>query len=120
MLRSIPLHIAALFLFFTLGAQAEEPKADESKTGGGSKELHDIMLDSAKQSVRMPMSGDVDKDFAKMMADHHRSGIKMAETEVRHGKNEEVKQLAQKIKKSQEDELALLERHAKTDQQRRG
>lgn len=88
---------------------------DHSQTSKGSKEIHEIMTDSAKKHASMEMSamsGDVDKDFAKMMADHHRSGIKMAEVEIEQGKNPEMKQLAQKIKSAQTMELEKLEKHA--------
>ena len=90
---------------------------DRAQMSKGSHEIHEIMMDSAKKHQAMEMSdmnGDVDKDFAKMMADHHRSGIKMADAQLRYGKNAELKQLAQKIKSSQQMELEKLEKHAQT------
>lgn len=58
------------------GALAQEPRKtehpDAAMTGhsAGSMELHRIMTKG--QEMPMPMSGDVDKDFAAMMTLHHR------------------------------------------------
>lgn len=93
-------------------ARADDPHEAHDQMSKGSKQIHETMMDSAQKAPSMEMSGDVDKDFAKMMASHHRSGIKMAEAEIEYGKNAELKQLAQKIKSSQQMELQKLEKHA--------
>lgn len=85
---------------------------DHGNLSEGSKDLHEVMEESAEKMPSMKMSGDVDKDFAKMMAHHHRSGIEMAKIQSEHGKNKELKQLAQKMMKSQKEELETLEEHA--------
>src|SRR6202047_1875932 len=42
-------------------------------------------------------SGDVDRDFAAMMIPHHQGAIDMAQAELRHGKNEQLRRIAQEI-----------------------
>ena len=92
--------------------QADDDSHRAHAGGEASHQLHEVMTKSAAKAPNMKMSGDVDKDFAKMMADHHRSGIEMARIEVENGKDPEVKKLAQKIISAQKEELAMLEKHA--------
>jgi uncharacterized protein (DUF305 family) len=47
----------------------------------------------------------LDRDFARMMRHHHVMGVKMAEYEIRHGKDPKVKELAQKIAEAQREEI---------------
>ena len=53
----------------------------------------------------MKMSGDADKDFVMMMIPHHESAVTMAEDEISHGKEYELKKLAQKIIADQNKEI---------------
>ena len=71
---------------------------------GPSKEMHAAMMKGAKQSQAMKPSGNVDEDFVKMMRQHHQTGIRMAEVQMREGKDEKVKEMARKIVESQKEE----------------
>jgi uncharacterized protein (DUF305 family) len=42
-------------------------------------------------------TGDIDRDFVAMMVPHHQGGIDMAVLELRYGKNEQLRRLAQEI-----------------------
>ena len=53
-------------------------------------------------------SGDVDRDFAEMMIPHHQGAIDMAEAELRHGKNEQLRRIAQEIIVDQQQEIAAM------------
>jgi len=53
-------------------------------------------------------SGDIDRDFVAMMAPHHQGGIDMAVLELRYGKNEQLRRLAQEIIVSQTQEIAAM------------
>ena len=44
-----------------------------------------------------PLSGDADRDFATMMMSHHQGAIDMARVELEHGKDPEIKAMAQKV-----------------------
>lgn len=96
-----------------LSTFAEDQSHGRTGMSAGSKQLHDVMKRSAQEVPSMKMSGDVDRDFAKMMADHHRSAIEMAKIQAKHGKNDELKQLAQNIMSSQKQEISVLEKHSK-------
>jgi uncharacterized protein (DUF305 family) len=53
-------------------------------------------------------SGNVDQDFVAMMAPHHRGAIDMAQAELRHGHNEQLRRLAQEIIVTQQQEIAAM------------
>lgn len=53
-------------------------------------------------------SGDVDRDFVTMMVPHHQGAIDMAVALLRHGKNEQLKRLAQEIIITQQQEIAAM------------
>jgi len=54
-------------------------------------------------------SGDVDRDFAAMMIPHHQGAIEMAQAELRHGRNELLRRIAQEIVVEQQQEIAAMQ-----------
>ena len=54
----------------------------------------------------MQMSGNPDVDFAMMMRNHHLSGIKMAEMQLRDGKEPKMRKMAKSIIAEQKKEIA--------------
>jgi hypothetical protein len=53
-------------------------------------------------------SGDVDQDFAAMMIPHHQGAMDMAQAELRHGHNEQLRRIAQEIIVDQQQEIAAM------------
>jgi len=53
-------------------------------------------------------TGDVDSDFVEMMVPHHRGAIDMAVAVLRHGRNAQIKRLAQEIIATQQEEIAAM------------
>jgi hypothetical protein len=53
-------------------------------------------------------TGDIDHDFVAMMAPHHQGAIDMAVLELRYGKNEQLRRIAQEIIVSQMQEIAAM------------
>src|SRR5262245_20161320 len=53
-------------------------------------------------------SGDVDADFVATMVPHHQGAIEMAQAELRHGRNEALRRLAQEIVVEQTEEIAAM------------
>jgi uncharacterized protein (DUF305 family) len=53
-------------------------------------------------------SGDVDRDFAAMMIPHHQGAIDMAVLELRYGRNEQLRRIAQEIIVDQQQEIAAM------------
>ena len=69
------------------------------------------------KSMNMDMkeSGDVDKDFAMMMAMHHQDGIQMAKDYLKVGTAEETKKVANNTIKSNGEDLKTLKAHSSMD-----
>ncbi|WP_256215327.1 DUF305 domain-containing protein [Sphingobium sp. AP50] len=53
-------------------------------------------------------TGDVDRDFVAAMEPHHQGAIDMAIAELRFGKNEQLRRIAQEIIVDQQQEIAAM------------
>ena len=53
-------------------------------------------------------SGDADADFTAMMIPHHQGAIDMAQAELRYGRNEQLRRIAQEIIVEQQQEIAAM------------
>jgi uncharacterized protein (DUF305 family) len=53
-------------------------------------------------------AGDVDADFVAMMVPHHQGAIDMALAVLRHGRNPQIRRLAQEIIVTQQQEIAVM------------
>ena len=53
-------------------------------------------------------AGDVDRDFVAMMSPHHQGAIDMAVIELRYGKSEQLRRIAQEIIVDQMQEIAAM------------
>jgi len=59
-------------------------------------------------AMNVPFSGNADRDFARMMIPHHQGAIDMALAELRYGKDERLKRLAQEIIVDQQQEIVVM------------
>src|SRR5947199_9862366 len=53
-------------------------------------------------------SGDVDADFVATMVPYHQGAIDMAQAQLRYGRNEQLRRLAQAIIVTQQEQLAAM------------
>ena len=77
----------------------------------GTKFMQDMNTSMKRMDHDMsaaPMTGYVDHDFAAMMIPHHQGAIDMAEAELRYGKDERLRRLAQGIIVEQNQEIAVM------------
>ena len=74
-----------------------------------SKAYMDVNSDMMAKMEKMKPSGDADKDFLTMMISHHKGGIDMAEVEIKYGKDEKTKAMAEKIVQEQKKDIAEME-----------
>jgi hypothetical protein len=72
--------------------------------------LADNVSAMSKMMVDMGInpSGDVDRDFVAMMVPHHQGAIEMAQAELRYGRNEQLRRMAQEIIVTQQQEIAAM------------
>ena len=75
-----------------------------------SMDMQTMMRDMNEKMSGMQMSGNTDMDFAMMMRMHHQSAVTMAETQLRDGKNPQMRAMAKKIIASQKKEIAEFDR----------
>jgi hypothetical protein len=53
-------------------------------------------------------TGDVDRDFVAMMVPHHQGAIDMAKAELKYGRNEQLRRIAQEIVVTQQQEIPAM------------
>jgi uncharacterized protein (DUF305 family) len=107
MKRMIRLALGAAALALSTGpALAAGPhKTAANDTASGGHEMKQHMMKGMEQMHSMPMSGDMDRDFATMMRHHHQQGVKMAEMQLQKGDDPKMKEMARKIAESQRKEI---------------
>ena len=71
----------------------------------GEGEMQQSMSKMMDKMKAMKMTGDVDKDFATMMASHHEDGISMAKMELKNGMSDKLKQMAEKSIDDQQKDI---------------
>jgi uncharacterized protein (DUF305 family) len=64
--------------------------------------------DRMHRDMNIRYSGNADRDFAAAMIPHHQGAIEMAQIQLRHGTDPEMRRLAQEIIRTQEAEIAQL------------
>jgi len=79
------------------------------------KQMMATMDDSMEQMKKIEYSGDADHDYAHMMIQHHKDAIEMAKVEVQHGKDAQLKAMAQKLIEDQTKEIGELEAWTKAN-----
>jgi len=81
-----------------LAADAETPFLEEN----------DLAMDRMMRAMHVAPTGDVDFDFVTMMEPHHQGAIDMAQAELRYGRNEQLRRIAQEIIVEQQQEIAAM------------
>jgi uncharacterized protein (DUF305 family) len=77
-------------------------------TAGSFRAMMNDAVARMHTAMNVPFTGDADGDFARMMIPHHQGAIDMALIELRYGKDERLKRLAQEIIVSQQQEIAVM------------
>jgi len=69
---------------------------------------NDAAMAKMMAAMDIKPSGDVDADFVAMMVPHHQGAIDMAQAQLRYGRNEQLRRLAQEIIVTQQQEIAAM------------
>jgi len=101
---------AAPALAFAVFAHEAHPPAQQAATPGESAFLaeNEAAMTRMMSAMEAKPAGDIDRDFVAMMAPHHQGAIDMAVLELRYGKNEQLRRIAQEIIVSQMQEIAAM------------
>ena len=107
-MQKIPLTIAGVFLggyavaTLTLAAQPYD------STASAFLAEMDAAMGRMMSGMAAKPTGNTDLDFAAMMIPHHQGAIDMAVAELRYGKNEQLRRIAQEIIVDQQQEIAAM------------
>lgn len=85
--------------------QMMTPGANDPASTKDFKTAHMNMM----KNMNMEFTGDPDRDFAASMKTHHEGGIEMAKIQLRHGKDPEMRKMAEKLVKEQSEENKKFE-----------
>ena len=97
--------VLALTAAFLLPAiAAAQATNDQQKFAAENEAAMTRMMDG----MAVKSSGDIDQDFAAMMIPHHQGAIDMAMAELRYGRNEQLRRIAQEIVVEQLQEIAAM------------
>ncbi len=81
----------------------------DSSMPAGKMDMKSMMEEGNKKMASVPMSGNPDVDFAKMMRIHHQGAIDMAQGQLRDGKDPQMLKMAKEIIAAQKKEIAVLD-----------
>ena len=101
---------AAPPLVFAVYAHEVHPPAQQAAASDESAFLaeNEAAMNKMMSAMEAKPSGDIDRDFVAMMAPHHQGAIDMAVLELRYGRNEQLRRIAQEIIVSQMQEIAAM------------
>jgi uncharacterized protein (DUF305 family) len=94
---------AAILGALALGA-APAPAPDEQAFLAANRQAMQRMM----AGMEIQPTGSVDRDFVAMMSAHHQGAIDMAALELRYGKNERLRRIAQQIIVTQREEIPAM------------
>ena len=89
-------------------AQAQQHQGSGHGMMGGADQAYMEAHRKMMGGMQAHPTGDADKDFATMMIPHHQGAIDMARVQLEHGKDPELRRMAQKIIEDQEREISQL------------
>ena len=92
-----------------LSASVSSALAHEPKKAGGHEKGEMNHMDGMSGMHGMRMTGDQDYDFAMMMRKHHKMAVRMAEKELKEGKDAGLRAMAQSMLDMQTREAAQLD-----------
>ncbi|MHC1550801.1 CopM family metallochaperone [Phyllobacterium sp. K27] len=86
------------------------PGMNMSTSGNPSTKAYIAVNDGMHKDMMVEYTGDADIDLMRGMIPHHQGAIDMAKIVLEHGKDPEVRKLADEVIKSQEGEIAMMKK----------
>ena len=115
--------LVLLILVCSIASPARQgvPSSKEDQTEGtAGLEMEQAMEKMHTGIASIKPTGDNDADFVRFMLPHHQAALDMAKAELTHGKDPQMRRLAQEIVTDQQSEIELmqlwLKRHESSSQ----
>jgi uncharacterized protein (DUF305 family) len=109
---------SAALLAASTPAAAAQPHRSSANPGGTNSRLlageqpflaeNDTAMSKMMADMTIRPSGDIERDFVAMMIPHHQGAIDMAQAELRHGHNAQLRLIAQEIIVDQIQQISLM------------
>jgi Domain of unknown function (DUF305) len=100
--------VAAPSLAFAHEAHLANPPAALTADESAFWKENEAAMEKMMNDMATKPTGDVDRDFVAMMTPHHQGAIDMAVIQLRYGKNEQLRRIAQEIIISQIQEIRAM------------
>jgi hypothetical protein len=95
-----------LTLAVAFGSAAFAPAQDRAEAPFLAE--NDAAMKKMMTDMSIKPSGDIDADFVAMMVPHHQGAVDMAQAELRYGRNEQLRRIAQEIIVEQLQEITAM------------
>jgi len=102
---------ALAWVALVLLAPLSIPAAAATQTGSDEEKFmaeNEAAMTKMMDGMAVKPGGNIDEDFAAMMIPHHQGAIDMAMSELRYGKNVQLRRIAQEIVVEQLQEIAAM------------
>jgi len=104
--------LVLLILVCSIASPARQglPSSQKDRTEGtAGLEMEQAMEKMHTAMASIKPSGDDDADFVRFMLPHHQAALDMAKAELTHGKDPQMRRLAQEIVTDQQSEIELMQ-----------
>jgi Domain of unknown function (DUF305) len=106
--KGLPLIVALLAAAALSGAAFAAGQSVSNPEESAFMAENDRAMTRMMDDMSISATGDVDRDFVAMMVPHHQGAIDMAQAELRYGRNEQLRRIAQEIIVEQQQEIVAM------------